>query len=68
MDRLPIVLSASGKEILLEAPKIDSGTGENQVSTIVSVLSKWSITNSIKALCFDTAAVNTGIYQFAVFY
>ncbi|XP_044594332.1 uncharacterized protein LOC123271871 isoform X1 [Cotesia glomerata] len=63
VDRLPIVLSASGQEILLGAPKIDSGTEENQASAIISVLSEWSIADSITALCFDTAAVNTGIHS-----
>ncbi|XP_074112741.1 uncharacterized protein LOC141536250 isoform X2 [Cotesia typhae] len=63
VDRLAIVITASGQETFLEAPKISSGTGENQASVIVSKMRDWSVTDKVKALCFDTTATNTGVHN-----
>lgn len=61
VDRLPIILSSSGKFQLLGVPKLESGTGQNQASAIIETVKQWDInTDNIKALCFDTTASNTG--------
>ncbi|XP_044577706.1 uncharacterized protein LOC123260590 [Cotesia glomerata] len=63
VDRLPILLTAFGIEQLLGVPKMDSGTAENQTSAILRTLNEWSLTRYIKAMCFDTTNVNTGIHR-----
>ncbi|EFN67151.1 hypothetical protein EAG_09683 [Camponotus floridanus] len=60
VDRLPILLTAFGTEQLLGVPKMNSGTAENQAAAILSTLNQWGIIRYIKAMCFDTTAVNTG--------
>lgn len=61
VDRLPILLSVSGVEQLLGVPKMVKGDAESQTTAIITTLNKWKIGSHIKAMCFDTAAVNTGI-------
>ncbi|XP_044595278.1 uncharacterized protein LOC123272475 [Cotesia glomerata] len=61
VDRLPIILSSSGKFQLLGVPKLESGTGQNQASAIITTVKQWNINTDIKALCSDTTASNTGI-------
>ncbi|XP_044579240.1 uncharacterized protein LOC123261589 [Cotesia glomerata] len=63
VDRLPIILTAFGTEQLLGVPKMNSGSAENQTATILSTLNQWGIISYIKAMCFDTTAVNTGIHH-----
>lgn len=61
VDRLPIILSSSGKFQLIGVPKLESGTGKNQASAIIKTVKQWNIsTDNIKALCSDTTASNTG--------
>lgn len=61
VDRLPIVLSSSGEEQLLGVPKLISGTGIEQATAVHSILNHWGVSQYVKAVCFDTAATNTGI-------
>ncbi|XP_073972974.1 uncharacterized protein [Rhodnius prolixus] len=63
VDRLPILLTAFGTEQLLGVPKMNSGSAENQAAAILSTLNQWGIIHYIKAMCFDTTAVNTGIHH-----
>ncbi|XP_043269951.1 uncharacterized protein [Venturia canescens] len=63
VDRLPVLLTSSGSEQLLGVPKINEGTGIQQASAVHSTLMQWGVTNYIKAICFDTAATNTGIHH-----
>ncbi|XP_074106837.1 uncharacterized protein LOC141532405 [Cotesia typhae] len=63
VDHLPIILTAFGTEQLLGVPKMNSGSAENQTATILSTLNQWGIISYIKAMCFDTTAVNTGIHH-----
>ncbi|XP_074105378.1 uncharacterized protein LOC141531440 [Cotesia typhae] len=63
VERLSVILTAFGTEQLLGVPKMNSGTADNQTSAILSTLSEWGITNYVKAMCFDTTAVNTGIHN-----
>ena len=61
IDRLPIILSSSGKFQLLGVPKLESGSGRNQASAIIKTVKEWNISSdNIKALCSDTTASNTG--------
>ncbi|XP_044575089.1 uncharacterized protein LOC123258888 [Cotesia glomerata] len=63
VERLPVLLTAYGTEQLLGVPKMNSGTAVNQTSAISSTLSEWGIIKYVKAMCFDTTAVNTGIHN-----
>lgn len=60
VDRLPILLTSCGSEQLLGVPKIDSGTGVEQALAVQSTLKQWGVSDYVKAMCFDTAATNTG--------
>lgn len=60
VDRLPVLLTSSGSEQLLGIPKINEGTGIEQALAVHSTLEKWGVSEFIKAICFDTAATNTG--------
>lgn len=58
VERRPVLLSAFGNEQLLGVPKMNSGTAENQTSAILLTLNEWGIIHYVKAMCFDTTAVN----------
>lgn len=60
VERLPILLSVSGVEQLLGVPKMTRGDAQSQTSAIISTLNQWHVDSRIKAICFDTTAVNTG--------
>lgn len=60
VDRISILLTAFGVEQLLGVPKIGSGSAENQTSAIMRTLDEWGLSRYVKAMCFDTTAVNTG--------
>lgn len=60
VDRLPILLTSCGSEQLLGVPKLDSGTGVEQALAVQSTLKQWGVSDYVKAVCFDTAATNTG--------
>lgn len=68
VDRLPIIISSSGSEQILRVPKMGSGTAKNQAEAIVKTLFDWGISRKIKALSFDTAAVNTGSNSYLLKY
>ncbi|XP_046601323.1 uncharacterized protein LOC124295418 [Neodiprion lecontei] len=61
VDRIAIILSTSNVNQLLGVPKIFDGTAENHAVAILNTLEDWKVTPYIKAMCFDTPAVNTGI-------
>jgi len=56
VDQLPIIVSGSGIEQLLYVPKLAAGTGKAMADAIMATLSDWGITDSIRALCFDTTS------------
>lgn len=60
VERLPILLSVSGVEQLLGVPKMAKSDSESQTSAIITILKQWHVGSRIKAMCFDTTAVNTG--------
>lgn len=60
IDRLPIVVTGLGTEQLLGAPALDTGKGIDMTTAIIQTMNEWSVTDSVKALCFDTTSSNTG--------
>lgn len=61
VDRIPVVVSGLDTSHLLGAPKITSGSAENQTRAIIQTLREWNLLDRVKGLCFDTTSVNTGI-------
>ena len=60
VDRIAILLSISGVDQLLGVPKAESGTAHQQALAVISTLNQWNVAPYVKAMCFDTTAVNTG--------
>lgn len=60
VDRIAILLSVNGVDQLLEVPKADSGTAHQQASAVISTLNQWNVALYVKAISFDTPAINTG--------
>lgn len=60
VERLPVIVSGNGNEKLLGVPKLLSGTGKNGSDAIFRLLQEWGTVDNIKAMYFDTTAVNTG--------
>jgi len=60
IDRLAIVISSGDTEKILSIPVLQKVTANEQVEVIYKTLIKWNIQNSVKALSFDTTAVNSG--------
>ncbi|XP_044591358.1 uncharacterized protein LOC123269562 [Cotesia glomerata] len=63
VDRLSVLLTAFGVEQLLGVPKMDSGSAQNQTTAILRTSDEWGLSRYVKAMCFDTTAVNTGIHN-----
>ncbi|KZS10514.1 Cc8K15.2-like protein [Daphnia magna] len=57
-DRLAVYASQPPK--LLGIPSSESSTGRNQMKAVVSLVEKWSLTECIVALVYDTTASNSG--------
>jgi len=60
VDRLPILVSGVGVDQLLAVPKLPSGSGEASATAVYEAALSWGICDRIKAMSFDTTAVNTG--------
>lgn len=60
VDRLPVLITNNNSEYLLGVPKLESATGKEQAQAIFHALQDWGIKDSVKALCCDTTASNTG--------
>ncbi|XP_039965874.1 uncharacterized protein LOC120778196 [Bactrocera tryoni] len=63
VEQLPVILTEFGTEQLHGVAKNNSVTADSQTSAILSTMSEWGIINYVKAMCFDTTAVNTGIHN-----
>ncbi|XP_044579677.1 uncharacterized protein LOC123261880 [Cotesia glomerata] len=63
VDRIAVLLSVSGVDQLLGVPKADDGTALKQASAVIDTLNQWEVAPYVKAMCFDTPPVNTGIYK-----
>lgn len=60
VERLPIVVTQEGVEQLIGVPKLKSGRGNDIAIAVFEELKNWRLTDKIQAVCFDTAATNTG--------
>lgn len=60
VDRLPILVSGERFDQLLAVPKLPAGTGEAAASAVFECAISWGLCDRIKAMSFDTTAVNTG--------
>ncbi|KAE9531874.1 hypothetical protein AGLY_010076 [Aphis glycines] len=60
MDRLSIVISSGDIEKILSIPVLQNSTANEQAKVIYKTLIEWNIQNSVRALSFDTTAVNSG--------
>ncbi|XP_073435251.1 uncharacterized protein [Dendrobates tinctorius] len=59
-ERIAIAISYGEKELLLGVPVTASSSGEEQAIAVYEYLQEWGLPNTVKAMCFDTAASNTG--------
>ena len=60
VDRIAIIVTSGGEEMLLGVPKINSGSGENQANICIATLDEWGLRDQVHGLVFDTTASNTG--------
>lgn len=63
VERLAVILTASGVEKLLGVPKIEAGTGINISESIFDLAVEWKIDDKVEIICFDTTSSNTGPYS-----
>jgi len=61
VDRIAVLVTGGGEEMLLGVPKIGSGTGKQQAEACLTTLDEWGIRQQIRGLVFDTTASNTGL-------
>ena len=59
VDRIAVLVTGGGEEILLGVPKIGRGTGKEQAVAYLSTLNDWGIQNRVHGIVFDTTASNT---------
>jgi len=60
VDRIAVLVTGGGEEMLLGVPKIGRGTGKQQAEACLATLDEWGIRQQIRGLVFDTTASNTG--------
>lgn len=63
VERLAVILTASGVEKVLGIPKIEAGTGLNISEAIFDLAVEWDIDDKVEMICFDTTSSNTGPYS-----
>jgi hypothetical protein len=61
VDRIAVLVTGGGQEILLGVPKIGRGTGKEQAEACLSTLDDWGLRNRVRGIVFDTTASNTGL-------
>src|SRR5215469_8117551 len=59
-ERIAIAISYGHKEQLLGVPITANSYGEEQAIAVYECLYEWGLPNTVKAMCFDTTASNTG--------
>lgn len=59
-ERIAVLISYGETEQLLGVPVADTSTGEEQALAVYECLEEWGVSHTIKAMCFDTTASNTG--------
>lgn len=60
VETLPILVSGMGKKKLLGIPKLTNGTGKAIAHAVFHELQDWHVEDSVRVMCFDTTASNTG--------
>ena len=60
VDRIAVLVTGGGEQMLLGTPKIGHGTGKQQAEACLATLNEWGIRQQIRGLVFDTTASNTG--------
>lgn len=60
VERLPILVTGTKVEHILEIPKLDNASGKAQATAVFKALEKWDLKDKVSALCCDTTASNTG--------
>lgn len=61
VDRQALIITGKNTNQLLGAPLLMQGTGMAIAEIFVSYLEKWNCVENVRALCFDTTAVNSGM-------
>ena len=61
VDRIAVLVTSSGEEMLLGVPKIGRGTGKEQAEACLATLDQCSLRQNVVGLVFDTTASNTGL-------
>ena len=61
VDRIVVLVTGAGEEMLLDVPKIGRGTGKHQAEACLTTLDEWGIHQQIRGLVFHTTASNTGL-------
>lgn len=62
-ERIAISISYGQNEQLLGVPVIDSSSGEEEAIAVFETLEQWGVSHTVKAMCFDTTASNTGKFK-----
>nr|XP_029713670.1 uncharacterized protein LOC115257853 [Aedes albopictus] len=65
-ERLAVTTSGFGTEQIVGVPVIPTGTGKDIAQAVVKLLEEKGIENSIKGICYDTTAANSGIQNGSV--
>jgi len=60
VERLPIVITSTNIEQIINVPQLERLTGEEQGTVVCNALQKWKLCDIVQALCCDTTASRTG--------
>ena len=60
VERLPIIVTGTDMEQILDIPQLNNASGKAQATTVFNALEKWELKNKINTLCCDTTASNFG--------
>ena len=61
MDRIAVLVTGAGEEMLLGVPIIGHDTGKYQAEACLTTPDEWGVRQLISGLVFDTTASNTGL-------
>lgn len=61
VERIAVLLSYNGTTKFLGAPKLESSSGVNIAEAVYRRLVDWNIVEQVKAISYDTTAINTGV-------
>lgn len=55
------ILSDIASTKTVDVPKADDGSALKQACAVINTLNQWKVASCVKAMCFDTPPVNTGM-------